>query len=363
MAGAIAFDTTWTHLEGGKPMATSTGRVLSVNVGTVREFEYAGRPARSGLHRVCEMVGILMRFTIPLLAIHCIANAARSADPGAEEPGTLAQEYQRALKESGQVSPSFREAKTDEERKKAVEATGQFARRYVKLAEKYPNDPLALEVLTQAVRAMNLLDSAIQMCWQTNKTAFPIRSKDNSTKLAMALLLRDHIRSDKLGVVCERMRYGTRKEYATFLHQVVMESPHHEVRGLACLSLAQFLYSHRRFSSLGVAADFAHLRPAFFPSSYSSIAAFSLAALSLSTTSSLTRFSSRTAESLALIPFSKKVRRPAPGTPRPVRAGGPPGSPSSLTLSPRTFSPTNFLFGAVPEFIGSAYGKTRVLCE
>jgi hypothetical protein len=40
------------------------------------------------------------------------------------------------------------------------------------------------------------------------------------------------------------MRYGTRKEYATFLQKVMKESPHHEVRGLACLSLAQFLYSH-----------------------------------------------------------------------------------------------------------------------
>ena len=49
MGSAIAFDTKWTHLEGGKPMATSTGRVLSVNVGTVREFEYAGRPARSAI--------------------------------------------------------------------------------------------------------------------------------------------------------------------------------------------------------------------------------------------------------------------------------------------------------------------------
>src|SRR5947199_9397124 len=30
-------------------MATSAGRVLSVNVGTVREFEYGGRPARSAV--------------------------------------------------------------------------------------------------------------------------------------------------------------------------------------------------------------------------------------------------------------------------------------------------------------------------
>ena len=60
----------------------------------------------------------------------------------------------------------------------------------------------------------------------------------------MALLLRDHFRSDKLGVVCERMRYGTRKEYETFLRRVMNESPHKDVQGVACLSLAQFLHSH-----------------------------------------------------------------------------------------------------------------------
>ena len=142
-----------------------------------------------------------MRFTIPLLAVLGIANAVRSTDPRAEQPGTLAQEYQRALKESGQISPGFRDAKTDEERRKAVETMDEFARRFVKLAEKYPNDTLTLEVVTQAVRVMNAVDSAVQMSWETNKTAFPIRSKDNSTELAIALLVRDHIRSDKLGVV------------------------------------------------------------------------------------------------------------------------------------------------------------------
>ena len=112
------------------------------------------------------------------------------------------------------------------------------------LAEKYPNDPLTIEVLTQAVRVMNGVDSAIQMSWVTNQTAFPIRSMNDSTELAMTLLLRHHIRSDKLGTVCERMRYGTRKEYETFLHKVIKESPHKDVQGIACLSLAQFLNSH-----------------------------------------------------------------------------------------------------------------------
>src|SRR5262245_22918486 len=40
------------------------------------------------------------------------------------------------------------------------------------------------------------------------------------------------------------MRYGTRKEYETFLRKVINESPYKDVQGIACLSLAQFLNSH-----------------------------------------------------------------------------------------------------------------------
>src|ERR1051326_1435831 len=123
-----------------------------------------------------------MRFTLPLLAVLSIAGAVRSADPSAEAPGTLAEEYQKALKESGQISPSFRDAKTDEERKQVVEATDKFARLFIMLAEKYPNDPLTIEVLTQAVRVMNGVESAIQMSWVTNQTACPIRSMHDSTE-------------------------------------------------------------------------------------------------------------------------------------------------------------------------------------
>ena len=58
--------------------------------------------------RVTVNGGTLMRFTLPLLAVLSIAGAVRSADPRADETGTLAQEYQKALKESGQVRPNFR---------------------------------------------------------------------------------------------------------------------------------------------------------------------------------------------------------------------------------------------------------------
>jgi MOSC domain-containing protein YiiM len=49
VGGKVAFDTAETRQDGAKRMSSSTGRVLSVNVGSVREFEYGGRPAKSAI--------------------------------------------------------------------------------------------------------------------------------------------------------------------------------------------------------------------------------------------------------------------------------------------------------------------------
>jgi hypothetical protein len=57
----------------------------------------------------------------------------------------------------------------------------------------------------------------------------------------MALLLRDHLRSDRLGPICLRISSGFRREHEAFLRTLLERSPHKKVRGLACLALAQFL--------------------------------------------------------------------------------------------------------------------------
>src|SRR5262245_2441663 len=54
-------------------------------------------------------------------------------------------------------------------------------------------------------------------------------------------LLRDHVKSDRLGEACKRVQFGFRKECETFLHTVLEKNPHREVRGQACLRLALFL--------------------------------------------------------------------------------------------------------------------------
>ena len=104
------------------------------------------------------------------------------------------------------------------------------APKLVALAEKYPKDPIALDALTEAV-------------WQVNTVPWPVElvGRDDARPRAFALLQRDHIRSDKLGPLCERISYGFCKEYETFLRAVLEKNPHQEVRAQACLALAHFL--------------------------------------------------------------------------------------------------------------------------
>src|SRR5207245_5433434 len=123
-------------------------------------------------------------------------------------------------------SKAYEAAKTDEERKKVVAEKSpwdKFAPGFLALAEKNPKDSVALEGLA----------------WVLNNTPEPVGGKDSPRAKAIALLLRDHIRSDKLGQVCPRRAFDFAKESETFLRTVLEKNPHKEVRALACLAFAQ----------------------------------------------------------------------------------------------------------------------------
>jgi len=102
----------------------------------------------------------------------------------------------------------------------------------LELAEKNPAAPIAIEALVQVVN---------HELWLESNTTHPGRGKDGPQVRAIALLLRDHSRSDKLGEACRRMSYGFSKDCETFLRTLLAKNPHREVRALACLRLAQFL--------------------------------------------------------------------------------------------------------------------------
>src|SRR5262249_43763977 len=87
------------------------------------------------------------------------------------------------------------------------------------LAATNPKDPIALDALIEAV-------------WQVNGAPWPVEmvGRDDARPRAFALLQRDHLRSDRLGPLCERISYGLCAEYETFLRAVLEKNPHSEVR-------------------------------------------------------------------------------------------------------------------------------------
>jgi hypothetical protein len=76
--------------------------------------------------------------------------------------------------------------------------------------------------------------------------AFIFGDKDSPRVKATALLLRDHISSDRLGEVCELTTLTYYKDSEVFLRTVLAKSPHRKVKAIACMTLAQFLHNGLR---------------------------------------------------------------------------------------------------------------------
>jgi len=158
-----------------------------------------------------------------------------------QSPASAAEQYQALVKAIQAEGAGFRGATTDAERRAAVENLHVVGQRYVEFAEAHASDPIVLEAALEAIRALNGEDSLTQTSWELSTTDFPRPGAGNPGGRIVALLLRDQLRSDKLVPICLRMSYGVRPEYEIFLKRVVEENPSEEVRGVACLSLAQLL--------------------------------------------------------------------------------------------------------------------------
>src|SRR5215472_4749280 len=149
-----------------------------------------------------------------------------------ERPVAPAEQYRALLKEFGEAANANWKAATDEERKQAAARVEPLSLKLLELAEKYPKEPWTMDALTQVIT---------QECWLDNYSSHLGWGKDSRQARAIAILLRDHVRSDKLGETCKRAQFGFRKECETFLRTVLEKSPHKDVQGQACLGLALFL--------------------------------------------------------------------------------------------------------------------------
>lgn len=173
-----------------------------------------------------------------------------AAFAGQTDVKTPAQEYSAIFKVYSTISGGMREAKTDLDRKAAVEELAPFALKFVDLAEKYPNDPIALKALRQACQVVGSTDSAAINAWEMNQSNFPAGNRDDAPVRTVALVLRDHLLSAKLGPIVDRMRYAYRLDYEPCLQSVLDKNPHRDVKGLTCMVLAQYLGDKLRMLEL-----------------------------------------------------------------------------------------------------------------
>lgn len=172
------------------------------------------------------------------------------AAAGQADSLTPAQQYSALLNEYQPASGGTRSAKTDLERKEAVERMGSFASKFVELAARFPKDPIALRALRDAVQVVGSTDSAAHIAWETNTANFASGCNDGSAEKTVELVLRDHVLSDQLEPVVDRMRYGYRMEYAKCLSTILEKNPHRDIQGASCLYLAQMLNDRLRVLEL-----------------------------------------------------------------------------------------------------------------
>jgi hypothetical protein len=187
----------------------------------------------------------MQRIVRGILVLMVSLSVAPTDGKGQDKPATPAEQYNTLRKEYDGASSSGVPL-TDAERLefvgRAYKHRYALAQKFLELAERHPNDPIALDALMQAV-------------WQVNTTPWPVKlvGKDAARARAFELILRDHIRSDKLGPLCQRVAYGFCKEYETFLRAVLAKNPHRYVQATACLSLGHFL--NNRVQRLALCKD------------------------------------------------------------------------------------------------------------
>ena len=150
-----------------------------------------------------------------------------------DKPAAPAEQYQALYKDYRDAADAYYlKTENEEEGAEYLASLEKLLPQFLELAEKNPDDPIALEALVQVVS---------QEMWFEINTSHPGFGKNSPATRAIAILLRDHVRSDKLSEACRRIHYGFRKDCETFLRAVLEKNPNKDIRAQACLRLAQFL--------------------------------------------------------------------------------------------------------------------------
>ena len=152
----------------------------------------------------------------------------KDASPEAQY-AALMNEYQETLK---RATAGIEAAKTNDERQKAVAAyptVDSFGPRFLELAKKYPRTSAACDALVWIVGR-----------GRVGSDYFP-SSRNELTREAMDRLAKDHVDDKRVGVLCRSLVVYPSPPRDTFLRMVYEKAANREVRGYACLSLAEYL--------------------------------------------------------------------------------------------------------------------------
>jgi hypothetical protein len=163
-----------------------------------------------------------------LLVLSLALPAWGDQEKSKEKPATPKQQYQALLKEQNDAMRAFQEAyrkaKSQDERNKVFAEKyprpEKAAAKFLELAKMNPKDPVALDALIWVV------------------TRDRTSGKGTPRAKALSILQRDHIKSNKLGTVCQTLGYSSDEESTGLLHAILDKNPSRDVQGKACLALA-----------------------------------------------------------------------------------------------------------------------------
>jgi hypothetical protein len=164
--------------------------------------------------------GLILVFVLTALGA---PTAAWAATPGAEYKA-IETEYNKAQEEFSKI---ISRAKGEEEQQKAFEkypSPDKYAGRFLKLAEKNPTDPAALDALL----------------WIVSRATYAAEADT-----ALKLLTEQHSASDKIGGACQSAVHSQSKHAEGFLRAVLGTNSHRDVLAKATISLGRRLKANQ----------------------------------------------------------------------------------------------------------------------
>jgi hypothetical protein len=158
------------------------------------------------------------------------------------EEQTPEQQYKALVKEvkaaERKFEKAFEEAKTSQDKQKiaqqAFTQSSKWYARFLALAENNPKDPVSVDALIWVISNNRVLKYDPQSP----------RSK------AFHLLLRDHVKDEKMAAVCRALRgdigFSPKDESWQLPRRVLEKNPHRSAKAQACLALAEQTESRLR---------------------------------------------------------------------------------------------------------------------